>query len=197
MNNIQLGTSTTTRFFDSLSLSPNGSYAIPDTLANVVTETTPDVVEALTKHDTVAQPALSLPQVAPERVIALRQRSLVPATSLHPLDMTTRPHSYIVKQNVVRHEQLPASPAIEWREAKVVTQTPQPIQVSHSHSTRNTPTSAAASQCNGSKLTGITYIPRSMTRHAQPTVVDALIACGTLVLLCVCVMLFLYYMSLL
>ena len=46
-----------------------------------------------------------------------------------------------------------------------------------------------------SKVTGMTYIPKSMTRHKQPTLVDALIACATLLLLCLCFLLLLSYLG--
>jgi len=42
---------------------------------------------------------------------------------------------------------------------------------------------------------GVTYIPPSMKRHAEPNLADALIACSTLLLLVMCVLLLLYYFS--
>lgn len=43
---------------------------------------------------------------------------------------------------------------------------------------------------------GVTYIPPSMKRHAEPNMIDALTACVILLLLVLCVALLLYYFSL-
>ena len=42
---------------------------------------------------------------------------------------------------------------------------------------------------------GVTYIPASMQRRSEPNMIDALIACATLLLLVICVMLLFYYFS--
>lgn len=181
MNNQQPGTSTANIFFDALLI----SHALPDTFAKAIPETTPDVVEMLAAQDTVALPALRLPQIAPSQVIAMRQRSIPPILYSQSREAMP-PHSDKMKQKPMQ-----ATPKM--------LQTPQPLSA---YNTPVTPLPDDAAYRNASKLTGITgitgitYIPRSMTRHAQPTVVDTLIACGTLILLCFCVLLFLYYVGL-
>ena len=43
---------------------------------------------------------------------------------------------------------------------------------------------------------GVTYIPRTMTRHEEPGIVDALIACATLITIGLLLLMILYYFSL-
>jgi len=189
MNDQQPGTSTASIFFDSFLFSHDGSHAIPDTLANAIPETTPDAVEILAAQDTIALPVLRLPQIVPAEVIAMRQRSMTPMPYLQSKETM---HSHPDK---MKHKLIHAVPGVVRNEIKGV---PQAIQTPRSFNAFNTPVTPFpdATYRNASKIPGITYIPRSMTRHTEPTVVDALIACGTLILLCLCVLLFLYYVGL-
>lgn len=187
MNDKQPGTPTANSYFDASLFLHDCSHVIPDTLANAIPETTPDVVELLAEQDTVALPVLRLPQVAPSQVIATRQRSLTPVPNVQSR-VVMHPRSPMVKR------QRPVQPAStkSLHEAPSVQLTPRPYGIDN---TPVTPLPDNPLYQKVSKLHGITYIPRSMTRQ-EPTVVDALIACGTLILMCVCVILFLYYIGL-
>ena len=190
MNDMQPGTPTANSYFDSFLFSDDGSQAIPlaipDTLTNAIPETIPDAVELLAKQETIALPALRLPQIAPFHVIATRQRSLTPVP--HVSSQTAMP-TRSLKTKLLQQGQ---STSMESRdEMKVGSILPRP------HGIGNTPVTPVPDNAyyhRLNKLQGITYIPRSMTRQ-EPTVVDALIACATLIWICVCVMLFLYYMG--
>ena len=190
MNSMQLGTPTANSYFDTFLFSHDGfqaiPYAIPDTLANPIPETTPDAVELLAKQDTVALPALRLPQVAPSHVIATRQRSRTLVSRMYSqTGMPTR----ALKTKLPRQRQ--STSMDNMYETKVRPLSPLPQGIGN---IPVTPVPDNTYYQRLGKLHGITYIPRSMTRQ-EPTIIDALIACGTLILICVCVMLFLYYIG--
>jgi hypothetical protein len=147
----------------------NQAYTIPDTLANTIPETTPNAFslpEIPTTQDVPPLPALRLPQVNPSHVVATRQRS--------------HPSLIPVSSSQVATDPIPS-----------VRQEDEQQKLSFVTSSSN-----EAYYRNVSKYTGITYIPKSMTRHKQPTIADALIACATLLLLCLCFLLLLTYLGL-
>ena len=187
MNDTQPGTPTVNSYFDTSLFSHDGSHVIPDTLANTIPETTPDMVELIAEQDTLALPSLRLPQVAPSHVIAMRQRSLTPAPNVQ-----SRVVMHVRSPRVKRQRPVQPASTKSLHEAPSVQLTPRPYGIGN---TPVTPIPDNPLYQKVSKLHGITYIPRSMTRQ-EPTVVDALIACGTLILICVCVVLFLYYIGL-
>ena len=193
MNDMQPGTPTTNVYVDTFLFSQDVSHTIsrpiPDTLASAIPDTTPDMVEMLVAQDTLALPALNLPQVAPSQVIAMRQRSLTPTPLPYvPTRATISPRLPMVQQ---QKSVQPVSGSNPYS-TNVAPLTPRPQTIGMAPIT---PMPDNASYRRVSKLNGITYIPRSMKRQ-EPTVVDALVACGTLILICLCVMLFLYYIGL-
>ena len=161
MNKLQPDTPSASTFFDALLFSQDSSQAIPDTLANAIPETMPEIkdthstMQALEEQETIALPTLRLPQVLPSKV---PRSPVLPAPQTLPPDTLSQLYH------------MPNAPV-----------TPRPNEFYDSRR---------------GMLTGVTYIPRSMDRHAQPTLVDALIACGTLVLLFFCLLLFLYFVGL-
>ena len=146
-------------------------------------------IEPVPDEDTssgVLLPFLSLPQVTPAQVIAKRQHShavstpqLQPASQIPPFPQApiTPPLAEpLTRQSSVLHTKKDASTASLLSGPQVPFPTPR---FDFSHSLR----------------AGVTYIPRSMTRHKEPNVVDALVACGTLVLIGLFILMLLYYFS--
>ena len=146
-------------------------------------------IEPLPDGDTfpsVSLPRLSLPQVTPAQVIARRQHShAVTPQSLQPVVQITP------------FPQTPMTPLIveplTWQSSLLQTK-PGTSTVSLL-SGPQVPFPTPRFDFSRSLRAGVTYIPRSMTRHKEPNVVDALIACGTLVLIGLFVMMLLYYFS--
>ena len=188
MNDMQPGIPTTNVYFDSFLFSHDGSHtisrAIPDTLADAIPETQCAVVEMLAEQDTVTLPAIRLPQVAPSQVIAMRQRSLTPLPCV--------PHVALRSPMVEPQKLVQSITGANPYSTKVAPLTPRPQVIDI---TPVTPAPDNSPSQGMNKINGITYIPRSMKRQ-EPTVVDALIASGTLILICLCIMLFLYYIGL-
>ena len=144
-------------------------------------------IETLPDGDTFpGVPRLSLPQITPAQVIATRQHSHAVSIPLpQPVPQTT-PFPQTPMTPMVAEPLTCQSSVLQTKkdESSVsllsVPQVPFPTpRIDFSHSLR----------------AGITYIPRSMTRKEEPDVVDALIACGTLVLISLFILMLLYFFS--
>ena len=131
-------------------------------------------------------PRLSLPQVTPAQVIAKRQHShVVSAPPLQPVAQTTPfPQTPVTP---------PLAEPLTWQSS--VLQTKKDASSVSLLSGPQVPFPTPRFDFSHSLRAGVTYIPRSMTRHKEPNVVDALIACGTLVLIALFILMLLYYFS--
>ena len=144
-------------------------------------------IETLPDGDTFPSvPRLSLPQVTPAQVIARRQHShAVIPQSLQPVaHMTPFPQTPMTP--------LLAEP-LTWQSS--VLQTKKNAPSVSLLSGPQVPFPTPRFDFSHSLRAGVTYIPRSMTRHKEPNVVDALIACGTLALIGLFILMLLYYFS--
>ena len=143
------------------------------------TEETPSVI---------CLPRLSLPQVTPAQVIAKHQHSLA---SLEPLDYN------IPVQQITLFPQTPVTPPLTepLREHMPVPQKQKRYASASLLSGPQVPFPTPRFDFSQSLRSGVTYIPRSMTRHKEPNIFDALIACGTLVLIALFILMLLYYFS--
>ncbi len=134
----------------------------------------------------VLLPFLSLPQVTPAQVIAKRQHSHVTVAS----------HLQSVSQTTP-FPQTPITPLL----TEPLSKQPTTLQTKKDESSLSllsgpqVPFPTPHVDFSRSLRSGVTYIPRSMTRQKEPNVVDALIACGTLVLIGLFVLMLLYYFS--
>jgi len=133
-------------------------------------------------------PQLSLPQVTPAQVIAKRQHShasLVPSV----YDVSA--------PRATPFPQTPVTPPLTEHVSKQASalQTKKDISSVSLLSGPQLPFPTPRFDFSRSLRAGATYIPRSMTRHKEPNVVDALIACGTLVLIGLFILMLLYYFS--
>ncbi len=146
-------------------------------------------IETLSEEDTsprVLLPYLSLPQVTPAQVIAKRQHSHATiASNLQSVSQTTP------------FPQTPVTPLLTEPLSKqaAVLQTKKDASSISLPSVPQVPFPTPRFDFSRSLRSGVTYIPRSMTRQKEPNVVDALIACGTLVLIGLFVLMLLYYFS--
>ena len=134
----------------------------------------------------VPLPRLSLPQVTPAQVIATRQHSQAGTTPLLQPEGQTTPFP-----------QTPMTPLLAepltWQSS--VLQTKKDASSASLLSGPQVPFPTPRFDFSHSLRAGITYIPRSMTRHKEPNVADALIACGTLLLIGLFIIMLLYYFS--
>lgn len=146
-------------------------------------------IEALPEGDTsprVLLPYLSLPQVTPAQVIAKRQHS----------HATIAPHLQLSLQ-ITPFPQTPVTPML----AEPLTRHSAVLQTKNDASSLSllsgpqVPFPTPRFDFSHSLRSGVTYIPRSMTRQKEPNVVDALIACGTLLLIGLFILMLLYYFS--
>jgi len=131
-------------------------------------------------------PRLSLPQIMPAQVIAKRQHShAVRAPHLQSVEHTTPfPQTPMTP---------PVAELLTWQSS--VLQTKKNASSVSLLSGPQVPFPTPRFDFSHSLRAGVTYIPRSMTRHKEPNVVDALIACGTLVLIGFFILMLLYYFS--
>ncbi len=131
-------------------------------------------------------PRLSLPQIMPAQVIATRQHSHAGATP--PLQAVAQATPF---------PQTPMTPLLTepltWQSS--VLQTKKNASSVSLLSGPQVPFPTPRFDFSHSLRAGVTYIPRTMTRHKEPNVVDALIACGTLVLIGLFILMLLYYFS--
>ncbi len=144
-------------------------------------------IKTLPDEDTFPSvPRLSLPQVTPAQIIAKRQHShVVSVPLLQPVAQTTPfPQTPITP---------PLAEPLTWQSS--VLQTKKNVPSVSLLSGPQVPFPTPRFDFSHSLRAGVTYIPRSMTRHKEPNVVDALIACGTLVLIALFIMMLLYYFS--
>ncbi len=146
-------------------------------------------IETLSDGDTspqVSLPRLSLPQVTPAQVIAKRQHSHAVSTlHLQPVSQRTP------------FPQAPMTPPLvePLTRQSAVLQTKRDVSSLSLLSGPQVPFPTPRLDFSRSLRGGITYIPRSMTRHKEPNIADALIACGTLVLIGLFILMLLYYFS--
>ena len=146
-------------------------------------------IETLPAGDTfpsIALPHLSLPQVMPAQVIATRQHSRAIITPLlQPVAQTTP------------FPQTPITPLV----AEPLTRQSSVLQTKKAASSVSllsgpqAPFPTPRFDFSYSLRADVTYIPRTMTRHKEPTIIDALIACSTLVLIGLFILMLLYYFS--
>ena len=146
-------------------------------------------IETLSDGDTSPQVSLlrlSLPQVTPAQVIATRQHSHA-VNTLHPQPVS----------QITPFPQAPMTPPLvePLTLQSLVLQTKKDASSSSLLSGPQVPFPTPRFDFSRSLRTGVTYIPRSMTRHKEPNIADALIACGTLVLIGLFVLMLLYYFS--
>ncbi len=133
-------------------------------------------------------PRLSLPQVTPAQLMARRQRYSVQMVDIPftpqttPFPQTPTPTPSLYTESLSAHIPFPTPQTNIIASASVSTASHQP-----------SPTPRL--DFSQSLRAGVTVVPRSMIRHSEPTVVDALIACGTLLLLGLFIVLLLYYFS--
>ena len=147
--------------------------------------------ETLSTEDTssvICLPRLSLPQVTPAQVIAKRQHS---DTSLVP----SLYDNYALQ--TVTFPQTPVTPPLTepFGTQASVLQTKKDMSSVSLLSGPQLPFPTPRFDFSHSLRAGVTYIPRSMTRHKEPNMLDALIACGTLVLIGLFILMLLYYFS--
>ena len=136
----------------------------------------------------ICLPRLSLPQVTPAQVIAKRQHShasLEPSVYDLPAPQTTP------------FPQTPMTPPLtEPLGGQIsVLQAKKDISSVSLLSVPQLPFPTPRIDFSQSLRAGVTYIPRSMTRHKEPNILDALIACGTLLLIGLFILMLLYYFS--
>ena len=143
--------------------------------------------ETLPNGDTVPSvPRLSLPQIAPTQVIAKRQHFHAFST----------PHLQLAAQTTP-FPQTPITPPLgePLIQQSLVSQMKKDVSSASLLSGPQVPFPTPRIDFSRSLRSGVTYIPRSMTRHKEPNVIDALIACGTLVLIGLFIFMLLYYFS--
>ena len=141
-------------------------------------------IETLPNRDTPPGiPRLSLPQVMPAQVIAKRQHSYEANTLLQQTVLPTTPFPQIPIT-----EPAPTS--------ALATQTKPDASSVSLWSGPQVPFPIARFDFSRSLRSGVTYIPRSMTRHEEPNIIDALIACATLIVIGLLLLTILYYFSL-
>jgi hypothetical protein len=147
---------------------------------NPVIETFTEELTPLILH----LPLLSLPQVTPAQLMARRQRydvQMMDIPQTTPFPQTPMPSPALYTESLSVQVPFP-TPQTDIASAAVPL---VPLQ----------PSPTPQLEFSQSLRAGVTVIPRSMIRHDEPTVVDALIACGTLLLLGLFVLLLLYYFS--
>lgn len=136
----------------------------------------------------ICLPRLSVPQVTPAQVIAKRQHS----------HASLEPSVYDVSASqTTPFPQTPMPPPLTeplGGQASVL-QTQEDISSASLLSGPQLPFPTPRIDFSQSLRSGVTYIPRSMTRHKEPNVLDALVACGTLVLIGLFILMLLYYFS--
>jgi hypothetical protein len=133
-----------------------------------------------------ALPRLSLPQVVPAQVSAKLH---------HTHGVTTQ--SFQSEAQITPFPQTPMTPLLteHLTVQSSVLQTKKNVSSLSLLSGPQVPFPTPRLDFSRSLRSGITYIPRSMTRHKEPTMADALIACGTLVLMSLFILMLLYYFS--
>ncbi len=138
----------------------------------------------------VPTPMLRVPQTPPEKVIATRRRSIAPVVRLQQLPQgTPLPQAPVTPMPVIQlSEQSPQTPF------PPLDMMPTLVTPLASGQRISFPIPRPKFSIT-LRLPGITYIPRMMTRRNVPSVIDALFACGTLLLIGLCVLMLLYYFS--
>ena len=139
------------------------------------------------EHTDPGIPRLSLPQVTPAQVIAKRQHSYVVNTLLHQMELQVTPFP-----------QTPLTPPVTEAVASrsFATQKGQAASPVSLWSGPQVQFPVARFDFSRSIRSSVTYIPRSMTRHGEPNMTDALIACTTLIIVSLLLLTVLYYFGL-
>ena len=142
------------------------------------------------KYETPTQeyalPLLRLPQVTPAQVIAKRQRYEALTTQVLPNTPSFSPTP--LTPPYAEPSQSPRTfPAFSEK---------QDEQKHAVCAEAALPFSTASVDFSQSLRARVTYIPPSMTRHKEPTMADALLACGTLLFICLFLLLLLYCIGL-
>lgn len=145
-------------------------------------------IETLPNGDTDPSiPRLSLPQVTPAQVIARRQHSYGVNTLFHQSAL-----------QIPSFPQAPITPPLTNYAPPHVFATQKEYNASSVSFGAGPQVSFPVARFDFSRSlrSGVTYIPRSMTRHKEPNMTDALIACTTLIIVSLLLLTILYYFGL-
>lgn len=143
-----------------------------------------ETLPATSTSPRVCLPQLSLPQVTPAQVIAKRQHSNAPVTHFQSVP----PQTPFLQTPVT-------PPIVEPTERQAVLMTKKEVSSVSLSTGPQLSFPIPRPDFSHSLRTGVTYIPRSMPRHEEPNLVDALIACATLILLALFIVMLLYFFS--